>query len=854
MEPERREKVEELFEAALERSPGERTAWLREACWDDPELHHRVQLLLHAHERAEGILELSVPQAAALFGARRRETLERVGPYRLVREIGRGGMGSVYLAERDDEQFRQQVAVKLVPPGVDGGEIVRRFLAERQILASLHHPNIARLLDGGVASDGRPYLAMEYVDGEPLDVHCDRRALSVEARLRLFCTVARAVHHAHRSLVVHRDLKPSNIMVTREGSVCLLDFGIAKLLDPAEVPLTLPLTRTGQPLMTPQYASPEQVKACTVTTATDVYALGLVLYELLCGRRPYELAGHPPAEAERLVCEVEPPRPSAAAVHPAAGEGRSGPPEAARARGTTPERLRRRLCGDLDRIVMTAIRKEPERRYPSAEQLAEDIERYLEGRPVTARGDSPLYRMRKFAARHRWGVVMAAAFVALLTGYAATVTVQARRVGRALEQARMEAEKAEQVTAFTLGLFEAGDPTLATGDSVTIRELLRRGAERAERLRGRPAAQAQMLGVVGRVHQEMGDYNHAQPFLERALALRREAFGERHPATAESMHHLGDLLVARGRYDAAEPLYRRALQLQRELLGEPHPRVAHSIASLAVLLQDRGDYAGAERLAREALAMRRALFGSGHPEVVESLDGLARQLQLQGRHAEAEPLFREVLAARRRIYGPEHPEVAAAMSNLGLLLLWKGDPAAAEPLYREALAMRRRLLGDDHPDVSLSMGLLASLLRRTGDLAAAESLYHQALELGNRSLGPEHPTQVHTLNGLALVMRDRGDHAAADSLYRRVLAVRRRVLGPEHPAVASSLSQLGGLLQERGDLARAEPLLLEAVRIRRRLLGDAHPQVAESARQLVLLYESSGRPAEAARYRALLLR
>jgi serine/threonine protein kinase/Flp pilus assembly protein TadD len=852
MHPELRRRVEELFEEALERPAAERAAWLREACWNDPELHDRVQRLVAAHERADGVLEHSAAEAALLAARARIDAPVRVGPYRLVREIGRGGMGSVFLAERDDEQFRQRVAVKLVAPGVGGREVVRRFRAERQILASLHHPGIARLLDGGVTDDGRPYLVMEHVDGEPIDAWCDRRSLPLEARLRLFCTVARAVHHAHRNLVVHRDLKPSNVLVSGEGEVRLLDFGIAKILDPASAPCTVPLTRTGDRLMTPQYAAPEQVRGGPVTTATDVYGLGLLLYELLCGRRPYELGGRPPADAERVACDTEPPRPSTAAGRPAEGAPAPSPEDAARARGTTPAGLRRRLAGDLDRIAMKALRKEPERRYPSAEQMAEDVERYLAGRPVAARGDSGGYRLRRFAGRHLWGLAVAAAFVALLGGYATTVTVQARRVERALAQARLEAEKAEQVTAFTLGLFETGDPTRGGDDSLTVQELLRRGVERAERLRGRPAAQAQMLDVVGRVYRELGAYDRALPVLEQALALRRAAFGERHPATAESLHHLGEALYAQGRYDAAEPLYRRALAVQRALLGEPHPDLARTLASLGHLLQDRGDYAGAERATREALAMRRAFFGAEHPDVAESLSSLAFQLQLQGRPAEAEPLLRDALAMRRRTLGAEHPAVAEAMSELGLHLVQRGRLAEAEPLYRDALAMRRRLLGDAHPDVSRVQGLLAALLRRRGDLAEAESLYHASIGLGRRALGPDHPDLAHTVNGLALLLRDRGDLDGAERLSREVLAVRSRTLGGAHPSVARSLAQLGGILRARGDPAAAEPLLLDALRMQRRLLGDGHPQVAETARELVSLYDAAGRPGAAAPYRPLL--
>jgi serine/threonine-protein kinase len=785
------------------------------------------------------------------------DAVPRVGPYRLVREVGRGGMGSVYLAERDDDHYRQQVAVKILRRGLDTDELVRRFVAERQILATLQHPHIARLFDGGVTSDGRPYYVMEYVDGEHLDVYCDRRQLSIDARLALFCLVVRAVQHAHRNLVVHRDLKPSNVLVTADGEVKLVDFGIAKLLDPDASPDVVPLTRTGLRLMTPEYASPEQMRGACITTATDVYGLGLVLYELLSGRRPHRLRGRSASEAERIILTEEPPRPSAAVMQSEEVQWDGvpvhiTPEQIAAARGLHAERLCRKLRGDLDRIVLCALRKEPDRRYQSAAQLADDIERYLKGKPVAARGDSVAYRARKFAIRHVWGAAASVSFVLLLAGYAATVTMQAREVRAALDQARLEAEKAEQVTAFTMGLFETGGPSTLQTDSMTVRDLLSRGVERAERLGGQPATQAQLFDVVGRVYQNLGEYGKAQPFLERALELRRHTLGARHPATAESLDHLAGLLLARGRYSAAESLYRDALALQRAVLGEPHAKIARTLAGLGSLLQERGDYVGAERLAREALEMRRTLYGPEHPEVAQSLGSLAFTLQLQGRYGEAEPLFRDVLAMRRHLFGDEHPEVATAMSNLGLLLVQRGQLAPAESLYQASLALRRRLLGNEHPDVAASIGLLGVLLRREGDIAGAESTYHAAIALARRSLGAEHPNLAHSLNGLALVLRDKGDLRGADSLFHEVLAIRRRVLGDEHPAIATSLFQIGVVRQEEGDVPAAESLLLQSLQMRRKLLGDAHPQVAESARQLVLLYERSGRREEAAPYRALL--
>src|SRR5690606_33623906 len=454
-----------LLDQALDLPPERRDAFLSEACGDDAALRAELEALLEAEARAGTLLESPVaeragelveqlvqaaPEPDALLG-------HQVGAYRLLHEIGRGGMGSVYLAERMDGQFEQRVAVKLLRRGLDTDDVLRRFLAERQILASLSHPQIAHLLDGGATPDGRPYLVMEYVEGEPIDVYCDARRLTIVERLARFLGVARAVQYAHRNLGVHRDLQPANILVTAQGGVKLLDFGIAKLLEAGGEAESEQHTLAGFRMMTPEYASPEQVRGEAVTTASDVYQLGLLLYELLAGDRPYRLAGRSPSEIERVICQEQAPRPSTTLL-PRRGTDSGGDPvprttpeQAAAARRTTPQRLHRQLRGDLDAIISTALRKEPQERYASAEALVEDLERWLAGQPVRARGDAWTYRARRFAGRHRWALSAAAAFVLLLGAYAATVSVQASRVRRALAQARLEAEKSAEVTEFLIG-------------------------------------------------------------------------------------------------------------------------------------------------------------------------------------------------------------------------------------------------------------------------------------------------------------------------------------------------------------------------------------------------------------------
>jgi eukaryotic-like serine/threonine-protein kinase len=888
MQPERRRQIESFFEAALARPVAAREQWLQEVCGGDEPLRAAVLRLLNAHRRADGVLEGPAPAVAPLPDD--ADELDhptpgrRIGAYRLVREVGRGGMSIVYLAERDDGQFQQTVAVKVIRRGLDTPDLVRRFCAERQILASLNHPHIARLLDGGTTEDGLPYLTMEHVPGEPLTEFCDRRRLTVDQRLKLFVTVARAVQYAHRNLVVHRDLKPSNILVTREGEIKLLDFGIAKLLDPSASPDAVPQTRPGLRLMTPEYASPEQLRGGAVTTATDVYGLGLVLHELLSGCHPF--GPHTGTDRRHGNGEREPLRPSSAV---------GAAPSVSQARRTRPERLRRRLRGDLDRIVLTALREEPERRYPSAEQLAEDIEHYLHHRPIRARGDSIRYRLGRFALRHRWGAAAAAALVLFLGGYAATLTVKERQITAALEQASLEAERARQVSEFLMRLFEAADPREVGRDAITARELLERGATRAEQFSHEPAAQAQLLDVMGRTYQHLGQFERAQPLLERALALRREVFGDAHAYAAESLYHLARLHHARGRLDSAEVGFRDVLRTQRSLPNAEPTQVARTLGGLAAVLQDRGEYGQAERYARdalalhrrstrdtgkvemadglhdlagilrrngryaeaeehfrEALALRERLLGSNHPAVAEALSDLAALLQRRGDLAEVEPLFRRALAINHATFGAEHPATATTTSNLGLLMFRLGELEAADTLYREALEVRRAVLGPEHPDVALSLGLLAAVQRRMGNLNAADTLYRQSLAMQRRLLGEEHPDLGHGMNGLALVLRDRGDFAAADSLYRAVLAMRLRLLGPEHSSVASTLNDRGVLLRDWGRHAEAEPLLLEGLRLRRETLNPGHRQIEQSLRHLVTLYERWGRPEQAIAYREML--
>ena len=840
--------VKAVLEEALEQRPEARAAFLESACAGRMEVRREVEALLAMHEGADSFFESGTRGPVAALASEALRAEGRIGPYRLEEEIARGGMGAVYRARRADGQFEQEVALKVLRRGLDTEDVLRRFLIERQILASLHHPHIARLLDGGATEDGRPYFAMEYVRGTPIDEYCDARGLSVKARLALFIEVAEAVQAAHQHLVVHRDLKPSNILVTEEGAVKLLDFGIAKLLDASEAApgAEAPLTRTGQRWMTPEYAAPEQVSGEAVTTATDVYQLGVVLYELLAGCRPYQLTTHSAWAVERAVLEQDPRPPSTAASE----AGRSA------AHSTSARRLSRRLRGDLDTIALKALRKAPARRYVSVEALTTDVRRHLNGLPVTARRETVLYRMRKFVLRHRAGVAAAAAIVLLLVGYAATVTVQAQRIAEERDRAQQETEKTEQVAAFMEQLFEASDPGEALGDTVTAYELLERGVQRIDALETQPAVQGEMLRVMGTAYTSLGDLRQGKRLLQRALAASKRSKGNT-PNVIKSLNELALVLRMEGHFAEAEALFREALEKGRAHYGSEHADVATSMTDLASVLRREGEYAAAEPLFREALSMRRALLRAGDAavdtsDVTTSLNNLALLQLDEGDLQGADASFREALKMNRAFYGEAHPVVATNLHNIGLVFQRRGDLAAAESLFRQVVAMDRQLLGPRHPEVGIDLNRLAALLRDQGNYAAADSAYGQALGLLRDALPEGHPRIAEAVTGRGTVWLLQGQPAQAEPLLREGEAAFRAALGAEHWLAADAQSWLGACLAEQGHYAAARTLLHASAEALQRARGVQDFYARAAFQRLVVFYDSQNRADEAQPYRALL--
>jgi eukaryotic-like serine/threonine-protein kinase len=898
MDHERRRRIEELFDEILDRPHQEWEGVLEEASGEDPSLVEEVRKLLEAHQRSEGLLERPLAVGELVLKSVEPEPEGgRVGRYRILREIGKGGMGMVYLAERDDGHFRQRVALKVIHRS--DPELHARVVAERQILASLEHPNIGRLLDGGVTEDGRPFLVMEYVNGLPIDVYCDRMRLTLRERLNVFLTVLRAVEHAHQNLVVHRDLKPSNILVTPSGEVKLLDFGIAKLLNPNLGGEGVPVTRPDDRVLTPEYASPEQIRGEVITTSADVYSLGVVLYELLTGYRPYHVSDRALPKLVETVCDKDPPVPSEKVtreetVHLPDGTCRTTlPVEVAEARHTTSHRLRRHLRGDLDAIVMKALRKEPVRRYGSVEVLSQDIGHFLAGLPVGARRGTRWYRMQKLMRRHRAEVLAAVLVAVSLVAGAGIAAWQAGVAARERDRATEALRESEEVTEFLVALFRASDPAELPGRVLTAVDLLERGVTRVDDLEGEPLVQARILRVMARAHQNLGRYEDAASLSGRALALLREHHGEMHPAVAAAMLDAAVTLREGGRYDSARVVLERAREIQERVLGSRALEVSQTLEDQARVAVYLGDLAGAEARARESASIREEILGPGNDATLNILSTLASVLRYQGRYTEAEEGFREVLERRRRLEpvdsahlsgdmlqvaglllmegrdvdgaealirealalqettpGGRTPNRVWALTSLSSVMEARGDIQEAERLLREALDDRRRTYGDIHPMTAGAMGQYAGFLTRTGRAGVAEAILREAAEMDLRTVGPDHTRHAGTLAGLAEALAVQGKLAEADSVASRALEIRRQAQGSRAAMVAQTLSALAGIRMQRGQYESAQALLLEA-------LGMTSGHAAEGAlprgihSNLARLYESWGRPDEAARYRAL---
>ncbi len=833
--PEQWPRVKEIVAEVLERDPQGRSAYLDEACAENMPLRMEVESLLVAFDESGSLFDVDAAESST--------HPENVGPYRLIRELGFGGMGQVWLAEQT-EPVRRLIALKLIRAGMFDAAVVHRFQAERQSLAIMDHPAIAKVFDAGTTPMGQPYFAMEYVAGLPITDYCDQKKVGIRERLTLFLQVCEGVRHAHQKAIIHRDLKPSNILVVEvdgKPRPRIIDFGLAKAIAPSEPGQTL-FTDQGAFLGTPGYMSPEQADPDVqdIDTRTDIYSLGVLLYELLTGFLPFDTTYWKKQKLEemmRQLRESDPRRPS-----PKVNANRNTSSERAAARGVDSRRLVKLLRGDLDWIVMKALEKDRTRRYGSAVELASDIERHLESRPVMARPASTTYRLRKYIRRNRASVGVLASIFALLSAFAITQTIQLRRITR-------ERDRADRIAGFMTNMFQVSDPSEARGNSVTAREILDKAAKDIDSgLTRDPELQAQMMYDMGSVFKNLGLYDRARTVLTESLQIRRRVLGPNNADTLKSLNTLAKTMYLQGRNAEAEKLFQKALETRRRVLGPEHPDTLQSQSDLAENLSMQGRYAEAEKLRRETYDIRRRVLGPEHPSTLDSMGNLAISLEDLGRFADAEKLWRETLAARRRVLGPEHQITLATMNNLALDLEREDRYADAENLERETIDLRRRILGPEHPDTLDSTSNLARLLGRQNRYAECEKQLREVLDIQRRVDGPEHPDTLDTLSDLAATISAENRYAEAEKLQRELLEIRGRLLGPEASDTLQARTGLSNTLTRERHYDQAEKLQGETLRIQERLFGPDNPRTVRSVYNMACLEAQMGKREEAFKF------
>ncbi len=764
-----------------------------------------------------------------------------IGSYHLLQKIGEGGMGEVWLAEQT-EPIRRRVALKLIKAGLDTKQVVARFEAERQALALMDHPAIATVFDAGLTPRGLPYFAMEYVRGEPITAYCDRHRLTNRERIELFTLVCEGVQHAHQKGIIHRDLKPSNVLVTIQNEKPvpkIIDFGVAKATAQPLTERTM-FTELGVLIGTPAYMSPEQAEmtGLDIDTRTDIYALGVMLYQLLVGALPFDPAELRKVgfdEIRRRIREVDPPRPSTRIS--SMGQACS---ESAKNRRTEPARLVGQLKGDLDWITMKALEKDRTRRYGSPSELAADLERHLRHEPVLAGPPSTMYRARKFVRRHRFGVAVAAVAAVALVAFAFTMAAQARRIAR-------ERDRAERVSEFLVELFKVSDPSEARGNQITAREILDRGAARIEKELGdEPQVQAQLMNTMGNVYTSLGLYQKAEPIVGRALEVRRGALGNDHPDTLASMSALAFLYERQGRYRDSEKVCLPLVEARRRVLGENHPDTLHSMNRLAVVYERERRLADSGKLYREVYERRRRVLGEDHPDTLWSKNNVASACQDEGRFAEAERIYRETLEARRRVSGPDHPDTLWVMDNLARAYAEGGSTNEAEKLWTETLQIKRRVLGEEHPETLRTMGSLASARMKQGRPEEALKLIQETVDISQRVLGESHPNTLAAMTSLAMMQTQAGLHDDAERGIEKVIEIERRVFGESNPETLTSLSRLADIYAGQGKAQEADRTLGDLLAIWRRGPGTEDPDALGIINNSVATsYVENGRYAEA---------
>jgi serine/threonine-protein kinase len=824
MSEEKWQKLKEVFQDALDVPTIERLEFVRSKTAGDDELFDKVKNLLDAYEEADDFIEKPTVSVSHFVSDTPKFSLigQQIGSYKIESEIGRGGMGAVYLAKRADKEFDKKVAIKLIKRGLDTDEIIKRFRNERQILAGFDHPNITRLIDGGATQDGLPYLVMDYVKGEPLTKYCQRRNLSINERLKLFLKVCSAVRYAHQNLIIHRDLKPSNVLVTKDGVPKLLDFGIAKLI--ADDTNDETQSNTMLHVMTPEYASPEQIQGKPITTSTDVYSLGVVLYELLTGERPFRVKSKNAEEISKIITDSDPLKPSDVLTK---GEKKLEQSVDGRKRViSTSSRIAfaaSQLRGDLDNIILMAMRKEPTRRYESVEQFAGDIQRYLSGLPVIAQEDTFIYRASKFVGRNKTGVAAGIGVAASLIAGIISTSRQSRIAKRERDTARREAHKAERINQFLQKTLSSADPS-EHGKDTTVLQALQFAAEQIEsEFADQPEIQADLKTTIGKTYLNLEQVAKAEPHLLSAWEIRRKVLPENSEEIALSLNNLGLLHRIKGDFPTAETLFHRSLKILHEIYGEKHLLIAEVLENLGFLSILQGKHEEALKIYYKELAMLNGLKGRNHPATTRTLSRLADCFGIMGNYKGAEKLSRQALKIIETHYPKTHPDVIEVTAGLANTLL-RTNQTEAENLLYELLQTREKVFSKESPQYAWTLYNLAFLMNIQQRFDEGQKFAERIIALRNKSINEEHPVISAALQMSAIAFMGMGNPEKAEPLLRESLILRQNTLSADHWILDTSKSILGECLAQIGNYAGAETFLFQSYKNLKEKLGKDHEQ------------------------------
>lgn len=828
-------KIQEIFGQAVNLDAAEREEYIANEC-DDKKMREEVYSLLKAHEQ-ESVLDTpidSIRERVLSYTSNSNLIGEVIGKYKILSQIGTGGMGTVYLAKRADGEYEQKVALKLLKGNITSEEQQTRFRLERQILASLQHENIARLFDGGVTSSGQPWFVMEYIEGLSITDHCDNKRLNIRERIELFLKVCGAVRYAHQKLIVHRDLKPSNILVTPEGQVKLVDFGIARMLNDEQ---TSDRTNTNESIimpLTPAYASPEQVRMEAISTSSDQYQLGVILYELLTGFRPYKIEGCSLSEVEEIVCLNDPVQPSALLNKE---NRRQEADTVLKCRATDAKQYAKELRGDLDFILLKALRKKPENRYQSAEQMADDLKRFLNQELVIAHPASKWYKAVKFLKRHTIESAAAGITVAFVVIYLFTLTWHSAQTQAALEQAKVEAEKSEQVVAFLVRMFESGDPYENYGDSLRASELLEKGEENAEKLQNQPEVQAHIYDVIGRVYQSLGEFEQAATVLGKSVELRKENSLVNSITLADSYYHLASSKHHIGGYSEADKLFNTALEIYQSHSGHRSVEYANTLSLVAKIETMRGDYSNAVSMHKNSLSMRKELLGDNHRDIASSLHSLGETYLYADQPDRSLNYLNNAFDMYSELFGEDHPLLASVHETTARASHRLERYDEAEHHFKRALGIRSRVLGENHVETGVSRKSLADYYSKRGRFEEAEEIYMKLLE----GMDNPNPLRRPVVQAMAELYTKMESHELAEPYYRQTVDLLESTLNSTHPRLLKSELRLGKNLLALNKFEESESILVKLLDKLEDLNEENNSEVLNQAvAAMVELYENTG--------------